>query len=295
MRKSFSERLAASGARIDPASDGRHSYFVGVLEKVRDYLKPLMKTGSFKVDQSDGKPTDKFKSMFDVLDVYTPSEEFLNAPDIIIPKSTADTEYTAEKEDTLDEAIFSLVALLSDYRRLGDEVEQLWARYRSGQLDLAAAAVATNTAFELARGMEEEIKPQLDKNGGSVRLVNDCFLSLCNACGIDRDRKRQPGDPFNLDAYDLGKHCLMNAVCLVGSYAGGSAGSLLSNYTGKFGWYDEGLGASGETNRARWNQDVATLMEIFPDLQFLSSNMGRGRVEDELIRGLGALLEAKNP
>jgi hypothetical protein len=66
--------------------------------------------------------------------------------------------------------------------------------------------------------------------------------------------------------------------------------SIINNYNGKFGWYDEELGASGRTNRRKWDQDKAALMEIMPDLQFLSSNLGRGVVEDELIRGVGAMM-----
>jgi hypothetical protein len=44
-----------------------------------------------------------------------------------------------------------MTALLDDLSRLGAEIQQLWAKYSEGELDLAAVSVATNTAIELAR------------------------------------------------------------------------------------------------------------------------------------------------
>lgn len=296
MRKSFAERLASNGVRLDFASDNRHSYFVGVLEKVRDYLKPLMKSGVFTAKEeskaSDGKPKDAFRNLFEVLDVYSPSEEFLNAPDVVIPPR-AETEFTVEEDDTLEEAIFALMALLSDYHLLTDEVKSLWQRYDSGELDVAAVSVATNTAFDLARSMEDEIRSRFSKQGKVSDLIVAYFYALCKSYGINAHKKQMPGDPYNLRAYDLAKHCLVNTTSQLDSYAKGPGlENPVNHYNGKFGWYDEDLGADGETNRDKWDQDYAAMLEILPDLQFMYSNAGRGsRVEDELIRGVGALLE----
>jgi hypothetical protein len=295
VRKTFSDRLAASGVHANPASDDRHSFFVGVLEKVRNYLKPLMSAG-FNAGKSSKaaakKPEDPLKNMFDVLEVYTPSEPFLNAPDVAIPKSTTEVKYISEQEDTWDYTVFALVSLLNDYDKLNKEIKSLWIRYSTDTLDIAAVSVATNTAFELARSMEDEIKSLLDKHGGAASLATSYFFELCTASGINAEVKELPGDPYNMEAYGLAKHCLANGIALLSSYATSNSGDIIvNNYNGKFGWYDEALGASGETNRAKWNQDSRAFFEIIPDLHFLSSNMGRGAIEDELIRGIAALLK----
>lgn len=128
VRKSFSQRLADSGAKVDLASDERYSFFVGVLEKVRQCLKPFMGTGSFNADEAAKKAGDKsqnpFKNMFDVLKVYTPSEAFLNALDVAAKPAT-DLKYTAEQDESAEDAFFALFALLGDYSRLRQEIKSL--------------------------------------------------------------------------------------------------------------------------------------------------------------------------
>ncbi|KID82807.1 hypothetical protein MGU_09899 [Metarhizium guizhouense ARSEF 977] len=294
VRKNFLKRLLDSGAEIEPGSDERHSFFVGVLEKVRDCLKPLMETGSFNADEAAEKAGEKsqeaFKNMFDVLQVYAPSESFLNAPDVA-PKSATVLEYTVDRDESIEDAIFALVALLGDYSRLRQEIKSLWADYEANRLDLAAAAVATNMAFELARSLEDEITPIIRKHDGEAgELATTYFMGLCNLYGIDAGNK-QPGDAYNLQAYDLAQLCLVTTNTLLTSYATGTSPTVVVNYyNGKFGWYDEELGAKGKTNRAKWHQDKNAMLEVLPDLHFLSSNMGTGAVEDELIRGIGALM-----
>ncbi|KAF4978473.1 hypothetical protein FZEAL_5159 [Fusarium zealandicum] len=294
VRKSFSDRLTACGARPNSASKDRHSYFVGVLEKVRDCLKPLMSAGVFGTSKPAAQDSkDYLKNMFNVLDVYTPSEAFLNAPDVTVPKSTTEDKYTAEQDDSLEHAIFALFALLDDYETLSKEIESLWVRYGAGSLDLAAVSVATNTAFELARSMEDETKQLLDTHGGAANLAIAYFIGICNASGIDAQDTELSGDPYNMKAYHLAKRCLANGISLLGSYANSINDHIIvNNYNGSFGWYDEMVFPSGQTNRQRWTQDSTAFFEMIPDLHFLSSNMGRGaKIEDELIRGVGPLLD----
>lgn len=253
-----------------------------------------METGSFNADEAAKKAGEKsqdpFKNMFDVLEVYAPSEAFLNAPDVAA-KSATDLEYTFEQEESAEDATFALVALLGDYSRLRQEIKSLWADYKANRLDLAAAAVATNTAFELARSMEDEIMPIVSKHGSANEIATLYFMEICKLSGIDALGKKQPGDAYNLEAYNMAQLCLINTISLLTSYARGNSGDLIvTNYNGKFGWYDEELGAEGKTNRAKWDQDKTAMMEALPDLQFLSSNMGTGAVEDELIRGIGDLM-----
>ncbi|KAF4954859.1 hypothetical protein FGADI_4961 [Fusarium gaditjirri] len=174
VRRSFSQKLTESGARRDRRSDATHSHFVEVLEKVRGYLKPIMEAGLFKpgdldkkTKKTDDKTNNPAKGMFDVLNVYTPSEEFLNAPDIT-PTPTPEMQYTVEEEVTWEDAFLAFAALLLDYDYLSQEIHSLWEKYARGKLDLAAVALATNTAFEFAHSMEMDIKKLMDKFGGTA-------------------------------------------------------------------------------------------------------------------------------
>ncbi|KAF5120200.1 hypothetical protein E5D57_013551 [Metarhizium anisopliae] len=177
-----------------------------------------METGSFNANEAAEKAGEKsqeaFKNMFDVLQVYAPSESFLNAPDVA-PKSATILEYTVEQDESMEAAIFALVTLLGDYSRLRQEVKSLWADYEANRLDLAAAAVATNMAFELARSMEEEIAPIIRKHDGEAgELATTYFMGLCNLYRIDPGDK-QPGDAYNLQAYDLAELCLATTNTLL--------------------------------------------------------------------------------
>lgn len=226
--------------------------------------------------------------------MYTPSEEFLNAPAAAVPKPTPDVKYTVEEDDTLGDALFALISLLDDFTRLREEVRSLWKRHLEGSLDLAAAAVATNTAFELARSMEDEVKPLLDKHGGVDELITVYFTGICEACGVDAEIRGGQGELYNLAAYDLAKACFANGIRMLRSYAVSNAGdNIISKYNGKSGWYDETLAGSASTNRGKWDQDFTAFNGVITELQFLSSNMGQGaRIEDELIRDVGALMNS---
>ncbi|EEU48956.1 uncharacterized protein NECHADRAFT_75637 [Fusarium vanettenii 77-13-4] len=177
------------------------------------------------------------------------------------------------------------------YARRG--VRSLWKRHLEGSLDLAAAAVATNTAFELARSMEEEVKPLLNKHDGVDQLITVYFQRICEACGVDVEYKGQ-NDPYNLVAYDLAKACFANGLSMLRDYAVENAGdNIISKYNGKWGWYDEALAGDAWTNRGKWDQDFLAFNGVITELQFLASNMGQGaRIEDEFIRGVGALMNS---
>ncbi|KAJ4308456.1 hypothetical protein N0V84_012091 [Fusarium piperis] len=295
VRKTFIDMLVANGIQTDSSSEKTHSYFADVLEKVGQCLQPLVTAPAFKAPEpkAASKSKNPLSNIFEALEVYTPSEDFLNAPAAAVPKTKPDVEYTVEEGDTLGDAIFALVSLLDDFSRLREEVRSLWKRQLDGSLDLAAAAVATNTAFELARSIEDEVKPLLDKHGGVADLIVLYFSKVCTACGIDAEMKEH-GDPYNMEAYDLAKGCWANGITMLKSYAVGNAGDhIISKYNGKFGWYDETVGDSASTNRGKWEQDFGAFNGVITELQFLSSNMGQGaRIEDELIRGVGPLMKS---
>jgi len=143
------------------------------------------------------------KGMFDVLNVYTPSEEFLNAPDIT-PTPTTETQYTIKEEVTWEDAFFAFTALLRDYGYLSQEIHSLRVKYAKGELDLAAVALATNTAFEFAHSIEMDIKKVMNKLGGTTVFAHLCFEAACEGLGIDKERN-SPGAMYNLAAHDVAK------------------------------------------------------------------------------------------
>jgi hypothetical protein len=153
---------------------------VNVLQKVRKTLSPLLDADAFnvvslrnaisKVDGGGRKASTSLNNLFEVLEVYEPSAEFINAPDMT-PSTPSETEYTVEvEEDSLFEALFTMTALMDDLARLRREISDLWTDYNSGKRDLAAVSAVTHSAIDLARSYEEEVRPLFQKNGGTAKF-----------------------------------------------------------------------------------------------------------------------------
>lgn len=279
---------------MDAASDDRHSFFVGVLEKVRDCLKPLMGAVPFSVDaKADAKSNGLDDNFFSPLEVYYTSAEFENAPDAAVPAPSTDVKYVAEQGDSALDILFAFIALLDDYRHLRSEIKTLWADYASGKLDLAAVSVATNMAFELARNIEEEVDPLFSKLEGGAYVANIYFARICSAFGINIHENKQRGDPYNPEAYDLADACMMNPMTMLVSYLRSTPRDEmhLQSYNGSFGWYDEKLGGAGTTNRQKWKQDMTAMMETLPDVCFLAWKLGSASIVDELTRGMAYMMD----
>ncbi|KAM3546465.1 hypothetical protein ARSEF1564_000740 [Beauveria bassiana] len=100
----------------------------------------------------------------------------------------------------------------------------------------------------------------IDKSsaGGTYAFVTACFGSLRKASGLE-----QPGDPYNLAAYDVADHCFINTLTHVSSFTATAMPSRagFQDYNGKFGWYDEVLDGCGMSNRQRWTQDLTVVDE----------------------------------
>lgn len=181
-RTEFSTRLADLGESAD-VSDCKHSFFVGVLEKVRQVLGPRFppipqhttspRTTSDTLDEVGGK--------FAALNVYEPSEEFLNAPGLErpAPAQKEDVNYVAEPTRELNEAIFAYALLMKDLCVIRNRIKWIWINYRGGSLELVAAAIATNTACDLARNLAEDLTPLFDAHGGAKRIARYGYIYYC--------------------------------------------------------------------------------------------------------------------
>jgi hypothetical protein len=152
VRSSFSQKLEVAGKAINVVSDSRHAFFVSVLEQVRDSIKPLLSADAFdftcvhkavpKPDASDTRNS-PLQNLFEVLNVYEPSAEFLAAPDIAPPPQPSELEATVEvPDDDIFEACFATTSLMDDISRLRAEVAEPWARHHAGEVELATVSVA---------------------------------------------------------------------------------------------------------------------------------------------------------
>ncbi|WKT54174.1 hypothetical protein QSH57_004758 [Fusarium oxysporum f. sp. vasinfectum] len=310
VRKMFSMHLSETNKQLSVRANTAHAYFVSVLEKVR-YVLFKVEGGSgvaFNMasekgatnaihDNSVVEAKIRDFSLFQVLQVYEPSETFSDSPGVVLPapSSPIDLEYTVENEESETECIFAFTTLLKDFIKLRQEVSNLWNEYRSGKIDLAAAAVGANLAIELTRSMEEEMAPLLKKHGGALALLPKYFGAVCQSLGLDPFQKERFSDDMNFACYDIGATFLYNAASLLETIRTAAPYSArhMPCYTGKFGWYDAQR-AHLETmdNRQRWAQDKAALLEVVPDITLLFELEGIP-VLDEFARGVKYMFETQ--
>lgn len=186
-RSRFSSRLAELGNSTDVSADSKHSYFVGVLEKVREVLKPRFPPVIQEASpRPPSDPVVEVGGRFADLSVDEPSEEFLNAPDIErpAPAKKDNAAYVAESLQDIDEVMFAYRLLINDLMVIRDRIEWIWTKYRNSHINLVAAAIATNTACDLARNMMEDITPALKAHGGAIRVGKEFYGNQCMMKGF---------------------------------------------------------------------------------------------------------------
>lgn len=208
--KAISSQLPRDGQ--SKAADERHSFFLGVLEHVREILRPRMPVDKFgdargrEAGPDEPKAREELVNMFDSLEVYEPSEEFLQAPDVTHAADVAAEaapKYEAEHVQSIEEGFLAFQLLLVDLSRLRAEISRTWTGYKIRMFDLVPASITTNTAIDLARAMEEELESLFAKYGGSERMLQLFFRAHCIQAGQEEAYREIPGDDINFKMYEV--------------------------------------------------------------------------------------------
>ncbi|RKK67098.1 hypothetical protein BFJ69_g14796 [Fusarium oxysporum] len=106
--------------KLSTKSDATHYFFVGILEKARDVLRPCMPAGtkSFYSFEDLG-------NRFGGLKIYESSPELLDFTDIERPKNAQgdDTIYEAEPETSLEDALVAFTIRMNDLNQIRSYIE----------------------------------------------------------------------------------------------------------------------------------------------------------------------------
>ncbi|KAL2263731.1 hypothetical protein VTK26DRAFT_5375 [Humicola hyalothermophila] len=298
LRSSFGRRMAAHGAAPDAESEAKHDYFVGVLEGVRVALRPRMSAAS-AASTTTSPPHDvphALSNRFEALTVDEPSAAFLNEPNAEIPQPmvTDQTVYEAEPQTSLEDALFAMCVLVEDLRKIRISINRIWSGYGAGVFDLCAAAVATNTATELARGVIDEVLPVFKDHGGTWGVLNKFFIGSCLGKGFSLNELFTNGrsmfgneDNFNYDTYKIADDLYMNAYrALLGFLDVLDPQDLPLMKEGIFGKYDATSDPLSKTGKERTDEDNILLSEFFAELMVVIRLVPTYPVEDEFLRGL---------
>ncbi|KAM6523044.1 hypothetical protein FSOLCH5_003669 [Fusarium solani] len=307
LRSGFGSKLSDNGVQPDPKSDEKHGYFVGVLEAVREALRPGMTSTTATVavdaaiDASNDASRDATKdlgSRFAALSVDEPSQAFLDAFRNALherpkPRDDDHVSYEAEPQTSLEDVLFAITALINDLNRIRSRIEWIWSNHCDGRFDLAAAAVATNTAISIARGLIEEVAPLLNKqDGGAWGVLNKFYLMICLRKGYKPEQVylNNSKDNFNYDLYDMANECYVVAFRLLNSFVDVlDPRDLPLIKEGMFGKYDPNSNPASKTGREKFQEDQILLMEFFTELITVIRLIPNYPVEDEFLREMKVL------
>ncbi|KAH8172494.1 hypothetical protein LIA77_06749 [Sarocladium implicatum] len=312
LRSEFGVKLADTGAQPDPKSSQKHGHFVDVLRAVREALRPVSASAEENVmpssakDASSGQSGDSPMSLggkFAALTVHEPSKEFLEAfrneaHERPTPPDGETISYEAEPQTSLEDVLFAFTVLLNDLMRIRSRIEWIWSNHRDGVFDLAASAVATNTALSLARGLIEEVAPLFESQDEGVwEVINKFFLLTCLRKGFKAEQVCLEGktDNFNYDLYETADECYVSAARLLHTFVGVlNPQHLPIIKEGTVCKYDPGSDRDSKTGQEKFLEDQCLLMQFFTELMTVVRMVPEYPVEDEFLREMRNLDHTKS-
>ncbi|KAF2703036.1 hypothetical protein K504DRAFT_452005 [Pleomassaria siparia CBS 279.74] len=299
LRQSYSATISSSGVDEDPEkseSDDRHAFFLGVLKKVQNLLRPRYAKAYIPV-KKEPESIEEVINMFEKLELEVPSEGFKQAPDVAraeVDSAASNATYKAERVEGMQEDFFAFLLLLHDLNRLRNEVKTAWEGYKQGLIDLVAASITTNTAVDLARAMEDDMKDTLQKYGGAPTMLDMYYVASCMGAGTSVSHKERRGDDLNFKMYALADAIFIPTQRLLGGFCDAMEdGRTMEMKPGFYGIYNPSSDRSRKNARDRFLEDKIFLLEMLTEFSTACHASEQFPAEDELTRGLRAMFKTK--
>ncbi|KAF4987340.1 hypothetical protein FDECE_15474 [Fusarium decemcellulare] len=296
LRSAFDSQLKDSGLQLDPKLDQKHGHLVGVLDAVKETLRPQMASTTEPPVADAAIGTNGDASADSTKDIGF-LDKFLNASHgRPAPRDDDTASYQAEPQTSPEDVLFALTALIHDLSSIRSRIGWIWSNHRDGKFDLAAAAVATDTAVSLARGLIGEVAPLLDQQeGGAWGVLKKLYLMVCLREGNKPEEvfRNLDGDP-NYDLYDIANEHYIVTFRLLNEFVEALDAGYLHELPlineGMFGKYDANSNRDSKTGQEKFEEDKVLLMEYLPELITVVLRIPRKYpIEDEFLRGMRVL------
>ena len=280
-----------------------HAYFLGILERTREILKPRMppemindflskpSSRASANEASDTQVNAQISNLFDSLDIQEPSQSFLDAPDVersTIAEAIGEPNYEAEKLQSIEEQYMAAHCLFQDVKNIRFFLRQLWTSYKDGGLSLVAVSITTNTAIDFVRSMEQDLLQQFPDKSDYEGIMHIFYAVQCLHRGHDPSNKQQTDDPFNFEVYDLAEEVMVPTYIIIESLQRVITPNTVPVYKpGYFGLRNTTIDWDRKSARDKFHDDRLVLMEAFPDLMLMAMITSKSPLaEDELLRGI---------
>lgn len=238
------------------------------------------------------------------------SDDFSNVPDrATTPKTEPEPEPEPELElepefevdiwEDTGEAYLAFFLLIQDFFEIRKAVADIWSKFAAGKYSSVAAALATNTAIDFARRLEQEFAgvEVIKRNGGIENAHRMWFAAMCDGRGPDPFYNEQLDDPFNFNFYDDAESVMLPAHVLLLSFLQCVQSETI---TVRKPDHVEPIDPTGtwdsKTPRQKFEHDKALLFQFLGPLTALlkvCSKESAIPAEDEVIRGLRIVIETR--
>ncbi|KAF2743197.1 hypothetical protein M011DRAFT_471557 [Sporormia fimetaria CBS 119925] len=277
-------------------SDDRHVFFLRTLEEVRNTLRPCYST-EHKTKTPQPKDFDDVINLFEHLELEDTSKAFDDAPDVVLPPmdGPADAVYKAEKEEEdIYECYLAFHFFIRDLNRLRTEVSRAWHGVAQGSIDVIAASICTNTAVDLARALEEDLKDLFAKGGGPCKMLEVYYYAQWVTPEMLKAPPR-PLEPVNFETYDAAEALFRPAASILDAFCD----LLQANPTpemkkGFYGTYDPSSDRSKKNGEEKFLEDKILMLEALSEFFYhCRASPGPFPAEDELIISLRQVFKTK--
>jgi hypothetical protein len=191
--------------------------------------------------------------------------------------------------------LMSFVLLMFDLAKIRSRIRLIWHNHKKGHIDVGAAAVATNVASSLARGIIEQYEPLFSQHRhGLLGLILHFFIMLCGREPTPEFVKILEGivkDGYNDDFYKQADMSYFNAMRLLGLFKATidqifPTGNGIGVPDNAFEDYDPRRDGSSMSGSERRQEDESLSGAILLSLTYLSRHFERCPFEDEFLMAM---------
>ncbi|KAE8139703.1 hypothetical protein BDV38DRAFT_39620 [Aspergillus pseudotamarii] len=287
----------------DTDSNKRHTHFIAVLESICETLEWKTKKSS----NSDRRPPppssssqdgdadlDMFLNKFAVLTVEEPQEpqqEQRAAPESqkLVKVELVETDEDEATPSYFGHLFFRAFCLFQDLQNMRAFISHTWAEYRDKKIDLMNAALVTDSALQLARGLVQEV---VDDWASAPRSPDEniqdlVFKAACVTRRILPIPSAEIGLPYNKHMADVAEWCYLPTWIILESFARVLQDHHLPVFKkGYFGIYDPKANRAGMSLGQKFNEDKILLLQLLPEFCMIDTFGIRIPSSDSITTGL---------
>lgn len=283
-------------------ANAKHQFFIRVLERVREILRPAMckepasVIGAAITDEKK-ETSSSLPNLFAGLTVEQPDESLsVHAVPQAEPSSSSDPqeEYTAGQEQDIEEVYFAVHCLFNDLDNIRRYLMQVWQGYKVGAFDLVAASITTNTAIDFAKRLQDDFKETFPQHTDFEQHIKVLYVQQCLAYGEDYRYKERPDDEMNFNIYTKVEPLMFSTYMLLSSFIDVIESTSLPIYkTGHFGTYNASSNRSQKSARDKFREDKIVLLEVLPEFCVLARYPKTIPAEDNFTCGMREMIKTK--